>query len=159
MISKWNTKITNKSKSCILQTKNAEDLIFECINIQNIWNVASNFDIFWKHIVVGFYLDRSETRKIYNSFVSYIAYRLYKSKIYCRIKQIDETCTIIYIKKTKPLNHTILCKTKKKLFETFVSKLFLQYLNLLYKLSEGSVLRRVQGGIDNLDSMACGVTF
>ena len=33
---------------------------------------------------------------------------------------------------------------EKKLHETF-SKLLFQYLNLLYKLFEGSVLRKVQG--------------
>ena len=42
-----------------------------------------------------FYLDKSETTKIYNSFVSYIAYRIYKNKMYCRIEQIDGTCTFI----------------------------------------------------------------
>ena len=79
LISKWNTNITNKCKSCISQIENAKHLIFECINIQNIWKVASsclNIEILWKHIVVGFYLDRIERTKIYNSFVSYIAYRI-----------------------------------------------------------------------------------
>ena len=84
LISKWNTNTTNKCKSCISEIENAKHLIFECINVQNIWKVASsclNFDILWKHIVVGFHLDRSETTKLYNSFVSYIAYRIYKSKM------------------------------------------------------------------------------
>ena len=53
-----------------------------------------NFVILWKHIVAGFYLDRSETKKIYNSFISYIVYKEYiESKMHCRIEQIDETCT------------------------------------------------------------------
>ena len=47
-----------------------------------------NFDILWRHIVVGFYLDRSETTKIYNSCISYIAYKIYQSKIYRRIEHI-----------------------------------------------------------------------
>ena len=79
----------NKCKSCISQIQNAKHLMFECMNVQNVWKVAScwlNFDILWKHIVVGFYLDKSETTKIYNSFVSYIAYGIYKSKMYCKIE-------------------------------------------------------------------------
>ena len=80
--------------------------------------------------------------------------------MYCRIEQIDETCTFIkdHVKKSIKshcLVLSILCKTKeKKLFETFVSNLQLQYLHLLHKFSEGSVLRRVQEGIGNVDSMA-----
>ena len=98
LISKWNTNITNKCKSCISQIENTKHFIFECINVQNIWKVASrylNFDILWKHIVVGFYLDKSETTKINNSFISNIAYRIYISKMYYRIEQIDETYTFI----------------------------------------------------------------
>ena len=132
LISKWNTNTTNKCKSCISEIENAKHLIFECINVQNIWKVASrylNFDILWKHKVGGFYLDKSETTKIYNSFISYIAYRIYKSKMYCRIEQIDETCTFIkdHVKKnikSPCLVLSLLCKTKeKKLFETFISNL------------------------------------
>ena len=57
LFSKWNRNITNKCKSCISQIKYAKQLFFYCINVQNIWKVASsclNFDISWKHIVVGF---------------------------------------------------------------------------------------------------------
>ena len=45
-----NTNIPNKFKSCIKQIENAKHLIFECINVQNIWKIASsclNFDILW----------------------------------------------------------------------------------------------------------------
>ena len=67
-------------------------------NVQNIWKEASsclNFDILLKHIVVGFYLDKSETTMMYSSFVSFIVYRIYKSKMYCRNKQNHETCNFI----------------------------------------------------------------
>ena len=98
-------------------------------NVQNIWKEASrclNFDILLKHIVVGFYLDKSETTMMYNSFVSFIVYRIYKSKMYCRNKQNHKTCNFI--------KDYVTIMQNEKLFETFVSNLSLVSIIQTYRL-------------------------
>ena len=58
-------------------------LVYECNNVQNIGFVQGNiyaFRIQWKHVVVG----------LLNVITSFIACKIYKYKMYCRLEAIDE---------------------------------------------------------------------
>ena len=40
--------------------ENTRHLIFECANVQSLWKILGaiiNFDIQWKHVVIGFCLE------------------------------------------------------------------------------------------------------
>lgn len=96
-MSKWNKNITAKCKQCN-EIENSKHLIFDCVNVVKIWKVASeclNFDINWKHIVLGFYLEETQVTKLYNYFLSFIAYRIYKCKMYCRLENLPESILLI----------------------------------------------------------------
>lgn len=132
LISKWDRNVTNKCKQCSNEIENTKHLIFDCNNVQHIWKIASiciKFTVIWKHIVVGFYLDNNELVKIYNYFLSFIAFRIYKCKMYCRVVQVHETkdfviCSIKEYLKTHCQVLKRLRKTKlEQLFQNFVSKL------------------------------------
>ena len=74
--------------------ENTRHLIFECANVQNIWKILGviiNFDIQWKHVVIGFCLESNEKVSILNNIMSFIACRIYKFKMFCRLESIDET--------------------------------------------------------------------
>ena len=92
-LSKWK----NTSPLCTMcpdTIENTKHLIFECVNIQNIWKILSaaiRFDIQWKHIVIGFCLEYNEKVSIFNNIISFIACRIYKYKMYCRLESIDES--------------------------------------------------------------------
>ena len=111
-LSKWK----NTSPMCIIcpdAIENTKHLIFECVNIQNIWkilSVAIRFDIQWKHIVIGFCLENNEKVSIFNSIISFIACRIYKFKMYCRLELIDESEYAIqcHLKKQLLFYHNVL---------------------------------------------------
>uniref|UniRef100_A0A8W8HLM3 Uncharacterized protein n=1 Tax=Magallana gigas TaxID=29159 RepID=A0A8W8HLM3_MAGGI len=73
---------------------NAQHLIFDCVNVKHVWHMASqclNFTVVWKNVIVGFFVDDNETTKLYNIFLSFIAFRIYKYKMFCRVENLEET--------------------------------------------------------------------
>ena len=50
-------------------------------------------DIQWKHVIVGFYNERNKKCTSLNTLISYVAYRIYKFKMYCRLESLKETDT------------------------------------------------------------------
>ena len=92
-LSKWK-QITPYCAICPSIIENNKHLIYECRNIKYIWKIVSaylNFDIIWKHIIVGFFNETNEKVNILNNILSVIACRLYKYKMYCRLESLDET--------------------------------------------------------------------
>ena len=74
--------------ACSDVIENTKHLIFECTNIQNIWKIIGsvlNFEIQWKHIVIGFCLEFNDKVSMLNNLISFIACRIYKFKMYCRL--------------------------------------------------------------------------
>ena len=79
-----------------------------------------SIDIQWKHIIVGFYNERNKKCTSHNTLLSYVAYRIYKYKMYCRLESLKETDYGIqnhikesldgYCKVVKRLNTLIECK-------------------------------------------------
>lgn len=124
LVSKWNKNITAKCKQCN-EIENSKHLIFDCVNVAKIWKVASeclNFDIIWKHIVLGFYLEETQVTKLYNYFLSFIAYRIYKCKMYCRLENLPES--ILLIKNSFKEYITTHCAVLKMLKNTKENELF-----------------------------------
>ena len=92
-LSKWKN-IDKTCKSCQNEIENTMHLIFQCDNVKQIWNLLSkvlNFEITWKHIVLGFYHEKNKKSYMLNNIISYTACKIYKCKMYCRIENKNET--------------------------------------------------------------------
>lgn len=92
-LSKW---LRDKGDNChICKTiENTKHLLFECKNVEHIWRKLGSFlliDIKWKHIILGFYLEQNDKIESLNLLISFIAYKIYKYKMYCRIESLQET--------------------------------------------------------------------
>ena len=93
-LSKCFQDISSKCNSCPNDIENCKHLIFDCSNVNDIWNLISSslkFEISWKHIVIGFYQETNDKTSVLNILISFIAYRIYKFKMLCRLKNENET--------------------------------------------------------------------
>ena len=82
-------------KNCTNEVENTKHLLYECNNIKQIWNIIGtvlNFDIKWKHIVIGFYQGDSDYADFLNLLISFTACKIYKYKMLCRIESLEENC-------------------------------------------------------------------
>lgn len=50
----------------------------------------------WKHIFVGFFYEKSDRTKSLNLLITYVAYRIYKQIMLCRLDSMNETEYNIY---------------------------------------------------------------
>ena len=78
---------------CTAEIENTEHLIYECRNVNNIWLTVGNilgFTLQWKHVVVGFFLESNEEIYLFNNMISFVACRIYKYKMYCRLEGMNE---------------------------------------------------------------------
>ena len=50
-----------------------------------------NFDISWKLILCGFFNEVNKKTIMYNNLISFIAFKIYKYKMYSRVKNERET--------------------------------------------------------------------
>lgn len=48
-------------------------------------------DIIWKHVIIDFYYENNGKVQYLNNIISYVAYRIYKSKMLCRFEKKNET--------------------------------------------------------------------
>ena len=72
------------------QVENTRHLIFECKNVKNLWKNISNyigFEVKWKHVLFGFYSVQNDTTYLYNLLLSFVALKIYKYKMYCRLEK------------------------------------------------------------------------
>ena len=102
-LSKWKRDVSPLCTLCNV-VESCEHLILHCKNVVNIWTKASNilrFNVSWKHIVVGFYIENNRKTVTLNSLVSYIAMKIYKCKMKCRIDAKEENlqCIESFVKK------------------------------------------------------------
>ena len=49
-----------------------------------------NFDIKWKDILIGFHHENNRKIQLLNNIISFVALKIYKYKMYCRLENIDE---------------------------------------------------------------------
>ena len=69
-------------------------MCIECTNVKNIWTILGfilNFEVQWKHVLVGFYYEKSEKVSMLNNLISYVACRMYKYKMFCRLETLEES--------------------------------------------------------------------
>ena len=96
ILSKWKHDIDRNCVICNGIIENNEHLIYSCSNVVEIWSKASNslkFNISWKNIVIGFYDEVNDKTVLINNIISFIAYRIYKYKMFCRIHNNPESYT------------------------------------------------------------------
>ena len=92
-LSKWKIGHTMYCKVCPADIEFTQHLIYSCSNVQRIWNIVRlilNFEIKWKHIVLGFYHGKSDYIDFLNFLISFIACKIYKYKMFCRLESLDE---------------------------------------------------------------------
>lgn len=68
--------------------------MFDCDNVLEIWNalnVYTKIDIKWKHVLLGFFHEQNKKIVSLNTLISFIAYIIYKYKMYCRVHSLEET--------------------------------------------------------------------
>ena len=87
-----------------------EHLIFNCNLSKDIWRYTSDkvhFDITWKIIVIGFYSECNNTTYTFNNIFSFIAFKIYKYKMKCRILNEDMSTNNIrlFLKKMHRCNN------------------------------------------------------
>lgn len=85
--------------------------------MKKIWNIVSiilHFVVSWKHVIVGLYKEISNTITIYNNVISYVALRIYKYKMWCRINNdIEKPEDIIsHVKTSTKMFYLALKKSK-----------------------------------------------
>ena len=74
----------------------------------------------------GFFHERNRKTKSLNLLISYIAYRIYKYKMYCRLNSFDETCYNIFqhvkfsVMKYAKILKNLNVLAEYRLFEKFV---------------------------------------
>merc|ERR1712074_223758 len=130
-LNKWKPGQSNKCPSCF-QTENIFHLLFSCDIVKNVWNTVQmcvNFDISWKIILVGFFHEINNKTIMYNNLISFIAFKIYKYKMYSRVKNERETAfglqnymkkhTFLYFCTLKNTNTSFDCKIFEKISEHF----------------------------------------
>jgi hypothetical protein len=81
-------KILKKKCPLCNTEEDIKHLIYDCNLTKLIWDKVSNalnFNITWKNVVFGFYLTCNNTSYLYNNMISFVAYKLYKYKMKCKI--------------------------------------------------------------------------
>lgn len=83
-----------------------------------IWSTLSliiGFDIQWKHVILGFYFERNTKIRYFNTIVSFIAYKIFKYKMFCRSQKKTETYNelVLYLKKKYQIQFDVLVNMSK----------------------------------------------
>ena len=79
---------------CKAYSEDNEHLILSCDNVNHIWKLASKilkFEIQWKHILIGFCFEKNQKIVDLNNIISTIATIIYKYKMYCILKDTEES--------------------------------------------------------------------
>ena len=90
---KWETELSEKCDICA-ETEDIRHLIFDCRNVSYIWNMVSHvckFNIKRKRVVIGFYFECNQNTNLLNNFIFFIALKIYKFKMFCRVENLQET--------------------------------------------------------------------
>ena len=92
-LSKWKVGQTKYCKICTNEVEYTKHLIYNCSITKRIWNIVSftlKFEVEWKHIVLGFYNSKSDYIDFLNYLISFIACKIYKYRMFCRLESLDE---------------------------------------------------------------------
>ena len=92
-LSKWKVGQSNECPNCS-ELENIFHLLYSCDIVKHIWHVVQvcvSFDISWKIILCGFFHEVNKKTLTYNNLISFIAFKIYKYKMYSRVKNERET--------------------------------------------------------------------
>ena len=92
MLFKWKKEQNGNCNLCRIP-EDIEHLIYRCKNVQKTWQLLSiimKVTIKWKDILIGFYHENNKKIHLLNNIISFIALKIYKYKMYCRLQNIDE---------------------------------------------------------------------
>lgn len=131
-LSRWK----NDSSTCLYckhPNETIRHLLYDCKNVKKIWNIVSiilHFVVSWKHVIVGLYKEISNTITIYNNVISYVALRIYKYKMWCRINNdIEKPEDIIsHVKTSTKMFYLALKKSKFSNFNIDMFRLLFEKL-------------------------------
>ena len=131
-LSKWKNDRNMMCDHCEICIENIRHLIYDCKNIRTIWHKLSmvmNFDIKWKNVLLGFYHEENRKISLFNTILSFVAYRIYKYKLWCRLENIPETeFNITYnVKQTL----TTFCKVLKRCRPEWNLRVIHLFVNIL----------------------------
>lgn len=132
LLSKWKKDVHRNCTFCADVIENNAHLIFECQNVRQIWNTVEmvlEIDIRWKHIVLGFFHEDNPKVHTFNFVISYIAFRIYKSKMMLRLENKTESVNNLLIQVKLDCYRTYLTLRKSK-YDFLDHKLF-ERLSLL----------------------------
>ena len=93
-LSKWKREVNKYCTFCKTHVENTEYLLYECGNVKDIWLILGtvlNIDIAWKHILLGLYNECIENVMFLNNVISFVALKIYKFKMFCRLEQLEES--------------------------------------------------------------------
>lgn len=122
---------------CHNDTENIRHLIL-IVKCSKIWNVISdfiNFQVQWKHVIIGFYSAQNNTIRMYNILLSFIEYKIYKHKMYCRLDNIEESeQSLFYAVKDSVLTYSNVLKCMQTTGDGILSKtVFKVLIVIMYK--------------------------
>ena len=86
-VSKWKENFDKNCLNCYVE-EDIKHLIFYCCISNPIWKKVSdilNINVTWKVIVIGFPAYCNKNTFIFNNVVSFVAYKMYKYKMKCRV--------------------------------------------------------------------------
>lgn len=98
-----------------------------------IWRHLSSvlhFDIQFKHVIIGFYFKRNVKTHFLNKILSFVAYYIYKFKMFCRSQNKTETRHMMVPYIENNLQNNIIALLKLQHTFVFKSKLF-QFVEVL----------------------------
>ena len=115
IVSKWKNDVTMYCSICKNVIENTEHMIFNCKNVRRIWEIVGitlKFEIKWKQIVLGFYYADNDYIDFLNFIISFVACRIYKYKMFCRIESLEENEFNVYCNVKENIKKLYLTLTK-----------------------------------------------
>ena len=85
----WNKNVPPLCEKCTC-IEDLKHVLYDCKLTTYIWQVISlyfNFEITWKIIFLGFYIEVNAKTIRLNNIISFICYKIYKYKMKCRLLQ------------------------------------------------------------------------
>ena len=113
---------------------------FECENVQTLWNISNyiGFDVKWKNVIFGFYSVQNKTTFLYNLLLSFVALKIYKYNMYCKLEKNVESYEgiLFHLKSCFKLQDysDILSFSENKTYSSFFKKLNTKLVVTVYDI-------------------------
>lgn len=98
------------------EIEDVKHLIFECKHVKMIWSTLSlviEFDIQWRHVILGFYFKRNAKNTNFTTIVSYTAYKYLNIKCVVNLKTETYNGLVLHLKNNIRYNIDVLVNISK----------------------------------------------